>query len=337
MHVAAKTGGWVLLFYGALFVVSWMVAPLCATKHDNVYFLRDYSRSIYATDVNYAAYASLGLDAYPRQIFILGASPPGTGFLPDRLMSELNGYKVNNLCLGASNITEVSQILRLIEQHVRLARLDQPVFVIGGHFASFLDNQRKFPGGAITDLQKEFIRFRVYRVNGEFVRPIWGGQGVSAGLNVFLRPFILLYKIKVLVTDEAGYFVRNRVLQKLDVGAQFYRDSRERQFHYRGFSDDQFEALNKLMDAVEGVGGKVVFVHMAIPSYFRNDFDIYREYRRKTEYLSRRNDIQVLDLSGLVPDGSFKDDAHPVPAAALLWTDALAHFMKQKVLPELRR
>ena len=337
MYVAAKTVGWVLVFYCALFLAASFVETVSSTKHENVYFMRDYQHSIYATDINYAAYGPLTLDNYPKQIFILGASVPGLGFLPDRLMSEIEGYKVSNLCLGASNITELIQVVKVIEEHVNLARLDQPIFVIGGHFTLFLDNSRKFPGREITDLQNEFRRFRVYRVNGEFVRLIWGGQGGGAALKVFLKPFIFIYRIKVWVTDNVGRFVRNKVLQKLDVNPQFYRASRERQFHNKGFTEDQFEALDKLIDTLKQRGGKVVFVYMPTPSYFRNTFDIYDEYMRRTRYLSQRKDIQVFDMSGLAPDDSFLDDAHPDPAAAVLWTDALAHFMKKKVLSGVRQ
>jgi hypothetical protein len=336
MYVAAKTAAWVLLFYCVFFLAACIVEQVDSGKHKNVYLIRDYRYSIYATDVNYAAYGLAGLDDYPKQIFILGASVPELGFVPDRLMSELHGYKVNNLCLGASNISETAQLVKLIEQRVDLARLDQPIFVIGGHFASFLENQRKFKSG-ITDLQKEFVRFRLYRVSGDFVTPIWGGRRTAIVAGVLLKPFILIYKIKVLLTDELGQLVRSKVLQRLQVSARFYRTSRERQFHYRGFTSDQFEKLNELIKGLEARGAKVVFVYMPVPDYFRNDFAIYDEYRKRTSYLAERKDIQVLDMSGFAPDASFRDDAHPVAAAAVGWSDALAAFMKKKVLSRVQQ
>jgi hypothetical protein len=331
MYAAVKTIAWVVLFYIIFFMAAGIVEYVGTVKHGSIYLYRDYRHSIYATDANYAAYGLNGLGNSPKQIFILGASVPGVGFLPDRLMSRLDGYKVQNLCLGAANISEMAQVVRLIEEQVDLSSLDKSIFVFGGHFASFLENERKF-GGNLTDIQKEFLRYRLYRVEGDYVRPIWGGPRVTAALKVFLKPFIFIYKIKVLATDEAGKFVRAKILSKIVVGPQFYRTSRERQFRYRGFTDDQFKLFSSLIDRLEAKGAKVVFVDMPTPSYFRNNFFIYEEYRNKAHHLWERNDIHVLDMSSFAPDDSFGDDAHPIEGARARWTDRLALFLKKEVV-----
>ena len=123
--------------------------------------------------MHYAAYGLDRLDHTPRQMFILGASR-----LPSRWFSagsthveNVDGYKVNNLCVQASNITEMEQVVDLIEERVDLSSLDRPIFVIGGHFISFLENKRKF-GGNTTNIQNELIRFRLYRVDEDYVRPM---------------------------------------------------------------------------------------------------------------------------------------------------------------------
>src|SRR5450755_3816377 len=113
MPVTLKIIIWVGLFYATLFAAAFIV-EISAPSHESIYIFRDYPDSIYASTASFAAYGLDKLDNSRRQIFIIGGSPPGLGFLPDPMMSMLKGYKVHNLCLAGANVSEMDEIVDLI-------------------------------------------------------------------------------------------------------------------------------------------------------------------------------------------------------------------------------
>lgn len=334
MSVILKTALWMFLFYLVTFAAVFVI-EYSAQRYDSLYILRDYPRSIYATDNVFAVYGLDRIDRNRKQVFILGASVPGFAFLPDRLMSNIPGYQVNNLCLQAANVTEMEQMLDLIERQLQISSLDRPIFVIGGHFVSFLDNNREFRG-KITRIQQEFIRFGLYRVDGEFVRPRFGDARTTAVLTFFLKPFMLIYKIKLLVLEGFKNFMKAYFLKPPRPNPTIYRRYREMAFKRKGFTNEQFAELDRLIQRLEGQNAEVIFVHLPVPSYYRNHFYIYDDYRRRTEYLSHRKDISVLDMSDRAADDNFVDDAHPVDSVRDVWSDWLARFIGQTALAEAK-
>jgi hypothetical protein len=101
-------------------------------------------------------------------------------------------------------------------------------------------------------------------------------------------------------------------------------------FQNRGFTENRFQELNRLLSRLEAVGAVPVFVQTPVPSYIRENFPLYEEYRAKTKYLSARKDVHVVDLSEQFPDQDFSDDAHPIASAEELWTEELASALLRR-------
>ena len=334
MPVTLKIILWLGLYYATLFVAAFIV-EITAPGHESIYIFRDYPSSIYASTVSFAAYGLDKLDNSRRQIFIIGGSPPGLGFLPDPLMSMLKGYKVHNLCLAGANVSEMDELVDLIEERVNLAHLDHPIFIIGGHFMSFMENERKY-GGRLTELQQELVRHKICRIKNGRIAPLWGGPRTLAALKILIRPFILLYKLEfVLRLDISAWLVKAHLLSPrppVPNTPEGYRAMRVGMFQNRGFTESQFQELNGLLSRLEAVGAVPVFVQMPVPSYIRKNFSLYEQYRRKTKYLSERKDVHVVDLSEQLPDQDFSDDAHPIASAKKLWTEELASALDKENL-----
>lgn len=332
MPVTFKIILWVGLFYATLFMAT-VIVEMAAPTHESIYIFRDYPSSIYASTVSFAAYGLDKLDNSPRQIFIIGGSPPGLGFLPGPLMSMLKGYKVHNLCLAGANVSELDELVDLIEERINLAHLDRPIFIIGGHFMSFMENERRY-GGKLTELQQELVRHKICRIKSDHITPLWGGPRTLAMLKVLVKPFIFLYKIEFLLRQDISEWLVDAHLEStlpsVPITPEGYRAMRIGMFQNKGFTESQFQELNHLFSRLEAVGAVPVFVQTPVPSYIRENFPLYEQYRTKTKYLSERKDILVVDLSEQLPDQDFSDDAHPIASAKKLWTEELASALWTK-------
>ena len=110
--------------------------------------------------------------------------------------------------------------------------------------------------------------------------------------------------------------------------ASYYRALRTKQFRNAGLTDEQFDLFKKLVTCLHAGGAKVIFVDMPVPSYFRQGFPIYVDYRKREAGIIHDPRIHYLDLTGIAADGEFLDDSHPRPEFAGKWTAPLLLFIK---------
>jgi hypothetical protein len=335
-RLGLQISGWLALLYLLMLIPTVFFDKLTSRTHKAVSFYRDYPLSIYANTADYAVYGMDQLDDSPRQIFILGASVPARAFDTDILMAELPGYKVNNLSVSASNITQMEEVIDILCEHVDLERLHDTVFVFGGHFASFLENNRIF--GGRTKIEVEELRHHLYRdVDGK-VMPLLGAQSMKTA-DFMIKPFILFYKLQydgaaevdTLKVDMAE-LLRKPVLKKPEDNASYYRAFRLKQFRNAGLTNEQFDLFETLVGKLTARGAKVVYVDMPIPTYFRQGFFIYADYREKEKRIIADPRIHFLDMTGFASDDQFLDDAHPRPEYARSWSEMLAQFLKKASL-----
>src|SRR6516162_3235568 len=129
--LGVRIASWVAVFYAALLVLTASLDRITAGRHQTVSFYRDYPDSIYANTAHYAVYGMDHLDDYPRQVFIFGASVTARAFDPEQLMKGLPGYKVHNLSVSGSNITQMSEVIDLLSTRVDWEHLQSAIFVFG--------------------------------------------------------------------------------------------------------------------------------------------------------------------------------------------------------------
>lgn len=341
-----RIAAWVALFYVAILVLTASFDGVANGRHETVSFYRDYPHSIYANTAHYAVYGIDQLDNYPRQIFIFGASVTARAFDPELLMRGLPGYKVHNLSVSASNVTQIIEVIDLLSTRVDWRHLDSAIFVFGVHFVSFLENDRKF--GGMTRIETEELRHHLYTDDDGVIKPELSPPAMAAALFL-IKPFVFVYKIKY-ESGEAISELKYRAVSGLkqaigrrapkatltdppdEVSA--YRALRAQQFHNAGLTDEQFDLFRKLVTRLQAGGAKVVFVDMPVPSYFREEFPIYDDYRRREAGIIHDPRVHYLDLTAIAADGEFSDDAHPRPEFAGKWTAPLLLFLQGLCAPQ---
>lgn len=344
-----RIAAWVALFYAAILALTAGFDSVTAGRHKTVSFYRDYPNSIYANTAAYAVYGMDQLDNYPRQVFILGASVSARAFDPEQLMKGLPGYKVHNLSVSASNISQMAEVIDLLSARVDWRHLDSAIFVFGDHFVSFLENDRKF--GGMTKIGVEELRHHLYTDDGGVIKPELSPPAMPIALFL-IKPFAFVYKIKY-AADEAVFELKDAVISEVkkailgrpenaaptdptdDVAtltnrsdeASYFRALRTKQFRNAGLTDEQFDLFMKLVTRLDARGAKVVFVDMPVPSYFRKGFPIYDDYRRREAGIIHDPRVHYLDLTAIAADGEFLDDAHPRAEFSGKWTTPLLLFL----------
>jgi hypothetical protein len=334
-----RIAAWIVLFYAAILVATVSFDRVTAGRYKTISFYRDYPDSIYANTAHYAVYGMDKVDNYPRQVFIFGASVTARAFDPEGLMKGLPGYKVHNLSVSGSNITQMMEVIDLLSTRVDWRHLDSAIFVFGGHFLSFLENDRKF--GGMTKIEVEELRHHLYRNDDGIIEPELSPPGMPTALFL-IKPFAFAYKIKF-ETDELVSELKDRVVSGVKMAisgpvpkatptdppadANHYRALRTRQFRNEGLTDEQFDLFTQLVTRLDAGGAKVVFVDMPVPSYFRKGFFIYDDYRRKEAGIIHDPRVHYLDLTAIAADGEFLDDGHPRPEFAAKWTTPLLLFI----------
>jgi hypothetical protein len=351
-----RIAAWVVLFYAAILVLTASFDSVTAGRHRTVSFYRDYPNSIYANTAAYAVYGMDQLDNYPRQVFILGASVSARAFDPEQLMNGLPGYKVHNLSVSASNISQMMEVIDLLSGRVDWRHLDSAIFVFGDHFVSFLENDRKF--GGMTKIEVEELRHHLYRNDGGVIKPELSPRALVTALFL-IKPFAFVYKIKY-AADETVSELKYAVISEAKTAilgvppeatptdapdematltnppdeASYYRALRTKQFRNAGLTDEQFDLFMKLVTRLDAGGAKVVFVDMPVPSYFRKGFSVYDDYRRREAGIIHDPRVHYLDLTAIAADGEFLDDAHPRPEFAGKWTAPLLLLLKGLSAPK---
>src|ERR1700761_6826155 len=123
-----KIAGWLAVFYLTIFFPAFLIEETRFwTSPDFVYIGSDVAKSIYSIEPQYAVYGINKLDNYPDQVFILDGSTAARAFDPRGFMKAMPGYKVHNLAVDGSNITEMREMAELVESRVALKDLHSSV------------------------------------------------------------------------------------------------------------------------------------------------------------------------------------------------------------------
>ena len=338
-RLVLKIFGWMTFFYCIIFIPAFTIeASRFVFGPDVVHIYNDVPKSIYANTPEFAVYGINKLDNYPDQIFILGASVPGHAFSPKKIMKEIPGYKAHNLCLAGSNMTEMKEMAGLIESRVDLSKLHSDVVVLNAHFVSFLENQREYNSN-FTSIEDEELRHHLYKLSNGQIVPVLPEPLMTAAA-VLIRPFIWLYKLKFSISDALENMQENlAILSQPDRpkghagDTAFFKNYRLMQFDNHGFTQDQFDELNDLIKRLTMLKATVVLVDLPVPSYFRKDFFIYDDYRKRISAITKNPAVHYLNLTSWAPDREFLDDVHARPEFYDDWPAELSRYLKTVIRP----
>ena len=282
-----------------------------------------------------------------RQVFIVGASNVQVGFRPDLIMPQLTGYRVHNLSVGASNITQARQVVDLVLETVPMNSYHDTVFIIGIIYPHFVTDEQRWKGGH-TSIEDEMLRYGLYRRKEGTELEATAGSIGTPKLLWLLRPYLAIDAIVhhgvVMPVIETAVYAYNRwgrktpVLNVTDLDSvvvdESYKQYRMRFWdQYMGtrnghIEDEQFKVLEVLAAKIEAVGSRLLILELPIPQWHRERAAHYPTYLRKKQglrtQLAANKHVSFVNMEDLDDNNAFHDSVHPKPRTRKLWSQLLA-------------
>lgn len=195
--------GWLLLtslfWYGLLAVFIASMTPGPPTLDTNLAHL-----TIYHDPARMVALGRTPLCRTSKpKLLIVGASNTMIGFRPRELGPLLPRYEVHNLSIGASNMTQAHQVVRLAADILPPRVLHRSVFVVGCWYGDMIDNRLRWPDHH-TAVDRELLRSGLYADTGDRVREVLPVPLMPYALRA-LPPVLFFGKLVASLKDVAFY------------------------------------------------------------------------------------------------------------------------------------
>jgi len=294
-------------------------------------------------------------------LLILGASASQEGYRPAVLQPLLPGFSVNNLAIGAANVTEIDQVLDLALKSARPAGLRGSELVLGLSYPVFVRDARRWThpqfvgaemierGELVSDIVKEAARCPPMLDPGNVVFRRTPAL-VSESLRGCLAPLLpLLLRITDHPADRvlASRRWRYKLPSHRETAAPTAAPARE--FDARQQMDwltdymgeegnrmpkEQFATLQRVIAKARAAGMRVTAVSLPLPTWHRSGSPYHSAYEAALREALRESSgdagVRLVDLSSSASDASFRDTCHPRPEAAAAWSAALAAAIKER-------
>jgi hypothetical protein len=301
--------------------------------------------TIFMTDPKYVFLNRAALRPGSPRIIFVGASNVAVGFKQREVQPLLPGNEVDNLSVGGSNMTQVAQVVDLVQELQDSAARRRTTFVIGMWYGMFTqdgfrwDTPDRHKGD--TDIDIERYRYGFYRRTENGPRQILPSEDLQLGVAV-IHPYLVLEKMSRLASKGLRYRLfghppdrtdaeRNvTVMSEAEKAAamNYWRD----QMHSGGpIAEEQFTVLRNLIDRIVARGSGVVLVDLPIPRWHAERSPFYPSYLQHrgallTALKGRRN-VVYLEMAHQNGDLDFSDEVHPKPRVTVQWAERIATLL----------
>lgn len=342
------------ILFSALFALSYAVYPdpLWVDTEQSSETAFKASRTIYIGEPRHVVLGRKPLGETSRKILLVGSSNVREGFRPELIGRYLPGYRVHNLAVGASNISQIREILSLADEYCPSVSPGEDagnVVVLGVWYGLFVDDRTRWKGGK-TDIANEELRFGLYKASpsGALEPTVPRGR-----LDLFigmLRPYLLMDK----VVSRCAWLVRHWLACWLPIGMGCYAQDMDRDTvvidesmrseamkfwqDYMGretggaLRDEQFLALQDVAATLSRQGKTLVIVDLPIAKWHARQSEHFRNYQMKKKPFINRlvhsYGVRYLNLQDMDNESDFYDSAHPRPAKAVRWSSCLGEALQ---------
>jgi hypothetical protein len=334
----------VLIAMGGIYSVLLAASYLFVTPADRQGGL-DSGRAastIFMTDPKYVFLnrAALRPDA-PRVVFV-GASNTAVGFKQREVQALLPNEEIDNLSVGGSNMTQIAQIVGLVQDLQDQAARRRTTFVIGIWYGTFTQDRFRWDTPdrheGDTDIDIERYRYGFYRRTGNGPRQMLSAEYFSLGVAL-IHPYLVFDEL----SRRASRELRDRLFGRPASRTDAQRDAAivsgadreaalkywQEQMHSDGpIAEEQFLVLRNLIDRTLAQGSKMIVVDLPIPRWHAERSPLYRDYLRQMQMLlsgiGAREGFAYLEMPDLNDDGDFSDEVHPKPRVTPQWAARVA-------------
>jgi hypothetical protein len=336
LYVLIALGG----IYAALLAISYALVPK-ANRGGSL----DTSLAggtIFATEPKYVFLNRAALKPDVPRIVFVGASNSVVGFKQRELQPLLPNAEVDNLSVGGSNITQIGQIIDLVQDLQDSAARRRTTFVIGIWYGMFTQDGFRWTTPdrhkGDTDIDIERYRYGFYRRSETGPKQVLPSNELQLGVTL-IRPYLVFDALSRL-TSKA---LRDRLFGRppsrtnaernatifseadKDAAMNYWRD----QMHNDGTIDEeQFIVLRNVIGRVVAQGSRVVLIDLPIPRWHAERSPFYPSYlTHKKDLLSAlegNKKVTYLEMADQDRDLDFSDEVHPKPRVTGQWAARIA-------------
>jgi hypothetical protein len=303
--------------------------------------------SIFTTEPKYVFLNRAAVRPDASRIVFVGASNTVVGFKQREVQQLVPSSEVDNLSVGGSNMTQVAQIVELVQDVQDPAARHRTTFVIGMWYGMFVQDSFRWgtpdrhPGD--TDIDIERYRYGFYRRSDAGPRQVVPPEELPLGV-MLIHPYLVLDQLSRLASKD----FRDRLLGKPPRRTDAERNATivseadrvlaltywREQMHSDGpMSEEQFLVLRDLIARILAQGSKAVLVDLPIPHWHAERSPYYANYlSRKKALLSGlqgKPGFTYLEMADQNDDLDFSDEVHPKPRVTPLWATQIAALLQE--------
>ena len=276
------------------------------------------------------------------RIVFVGASNTAVGFKQREVQVLLPNAEVDNLSVGGSNMTQIAQIVDLVQELQSSAARRRTTFVIGMWYGTFAQDRFRWDTpdrhAGDTDIDIERYRYGFYRRTTNGPKQVLPAEDLPLGVAL-IHPYLVFDALSRRASKELRDRLFGRVASRTDaerdasVVSEADREADLKYWHEQMHSDgsiaeEQFLVLRNLIDRILAQGSRVVLVDLPIPRWHAERSPLYPDYlRHKKMLLSElggRDGFAYLEMMDLNDDLEFSDEVHPKPRVTRQWAARVA-------------
>jgi hypothetical protein len=298
--------------------------------------------SIYITDPKYVFLNRAAVRPDANRVVFIGASNTAVGFKQREVQQLVPSWEVDNLSVNGSNMTQVAQIVDLVQELQNPAARRRTTFVIGIWYGMFVPDAYRWTTpdrhSGDTDIDIERYRYGFYWRSDTGPRPIVPANELSLGV-MLIHPYLVFDELSRLASKGLRERLKGKPPRRTDDernasilseadrvrALNYWRE----QMHGDGpIPEEQFIVLRRLVEKTLAQGSKVVLVNLPIPQWHTERSPYYASYlERKTALLSSlqgKPDFSYMEMAGQNDDLDFSDEVHPKPRVTPDWATRIA-------------
>jgi hypothetical protein len=308
------------------------------------------SSSIYMTEPKYVVLNRSSLAVNRPRLVLVGASNVVVGFKHAEVAARLPRVEVDNLAVGGSNVSQVGEIVDLVQQMQSPDARHDTTFVIGLWYGLFISDRAKWYSAervaGDTDIDIELYRYGFFRRSDHGPIALLPPEALSWGV-VFIHPYLVLDKLSRDATRQIRDLIFGRQLSRTDAqrdAAVLSESDKLDALAYwrtqmqvdRDVPLEQFKVLEGLVGKLLASGSNVVLVDLAIPHWHATRSPFFGSYTVQKEALvaqfQGKPGFTFVEMSGQDADSDFSDEVHPKPRVTAKWATFLTEHLDVSAL-----